>query len=159
MKTKHLAFKMEYPGIAKALITQVQISVAGSTTMMNSTSFLDVYALWDTGATNSVIIPELARHLGLKPISKTIVRGVNSEEEANVYLVDLILPNKVLFKDVLITESAFVGADILIGMNIIQMGDFAISNAKGKTRFSFCIPPHDNPICLYEKSEKVNKRK
>ena len=41
-------------------------------------------------------------------------------------------------------------------MNIIQLGDFAIANAKGKTRFSFCIPPHDNPICLLEKTQKVD---
>ena len=154
----HHAFKFEYNRIVPALITPVNIDVASITRQDKPQNFIKVNALWDTGATNSVIIPKLAKHLGLKPIDKTIVRGVNSEEEANVYLVDLILPNNVLFNNVKITESEFMGAEILIGMNIIQNGDFAISNAKGKTRFSFCIPPHDNPICLYEKSMRVNKR-
>ena len=155
----HHAFKFEYDRIVSSLITPVSIDVATVTRQDKPRNFIKVNALWDTGATNSVIIPKLAKHLGLKPIDKTIVRGVNSEEEANVYLIDLILPNNVLFNNVKITESEFMGADILIGMNIIQNGDFAIANAKGKTRFSFCIPPHDNPICLYEKSMKVDKRR
>jgi hypothetical protein len=32
------------------------------------------------------------------------------------------------------------GIDVLIGMDIISLGDFAISNFDGKTQFSFRIP-------------------
>ena len=32
------------------------------------------------------------------------------------------------------------GIDILIGMDIISKGDFAISNYNGKTQFSFRLP-------------------
>lgn len=158
-KKFHHAFKFEYNGVVPALITPVGINIAQITRKDKNPQFTQVNALWDTGATHSVIIPRLAKYLGLVPIDKTTVTGVNSKEEVNVYLVDLLLPNNLCFPNVKITESDFVGADILIGMNIIQNGDFAIANAKGKTRFSFCIPPHDNPICLYEKSIKVNKRK
>ena len=32
------------------------------------------------------------------------------------------------------------GADILIGMDIIGVGDFAVTNRDGKTKFSFRLP-------------------
>jgi len=33
-------------------------------------------------------------------------------------------------------------ADILIGMNVINLGDFAITNPGGNTQFSFRVPAH-----------------
>lgn len=33
-------------------------------------------------------------------------------------------------------------ADILIGMNVINFGDFAITNPGGNTQFSFRVPGH-----------------
>jgi predicted aspartyl protease len=48
-------------------------------------------AIWDTGATNSVITKSLAEKLGLKSVSKTIVRGVHGAREVNVYYVNITL--------------------------------------------------------------------
>ena len=106
---------------------------------------------------NNLSQEELANKLNLIPVGKKTVTGIDSKEIVDTYLIDIGLPNRMLLSGVEVAESAFVGGDILIGMNIIQMGDFAIANAKGKTRFSFCIPPHDNPICLFEKTQKVDK--
>lgn len=47
-------------------------------------------------------------------------------------------------------------ADILIGMDIIKFGDFAISNGGGQTLFSFAIPPFENKTDLLEKANKTN---
>ena len=56
--------------------------------------------------------------------------------------------------------------DVLIGMDIIGSGDFAITNHKGKTVFSFRIPsigridfvnPNNTTIFLEEKPEKIQK--
>jgi len=33
-----------------------------------------------------------------------------------------------------------IGTDVLIGMNIINQGDFAVTNKDGKTVFSFRLP-------------------
>jgi len=38
------------------------------------------------------------------------------------------------------------GEDIIIGMDIISMGDFVITNARGKTLFSFVIPTLNKKI-------------
>jgi hypothetical protein len=42
------------------------------------------------------------------------------------------------------------GTDVLIGMDIISMGDFAITNARGKTIFSFVIPSLNKKISFIE---------
>ena len=42
-------------------------------------------------------------------------------------------------------------------MDIIGQGDFAISNAGGKTLFTFAIPPFEDKTDLYEKADAVNK--
>ena len=73
-------------------------------------------------------------------------------------MIDILLPNNVLGSNVVVVEGLPAGCDILIGMNIIQAGDFHISNHDGKTEFSFCMPPHENRIDLVEKSDRVNER-
>ena len=156
MKKYHKAFKITYPEIVSELITSIKIDFASITKKNNKVNFISGKALWDTGATVSVITPEFAKKLKLIPIGKTTVLGINSKEEVNKYLIDIILPNEVLFSNLEITESDFCGADILIGMDIIQNGDFSISNTENKTVFSFCIPPFKERICLYEKAVKTN---
>jgi hypothetical protein len=51
-----------------------------------------------------------------------------------------ILPNQVAFPFVKVTEGVLSGFDLLIGMDIITMGDFSITNVGGKTTFSFRVP-------------------
>ena len=36
------------------------------------------------------------------------------------------------------------GIDVLIGMDIISKGDFAVSNYNGKTQFSFRLPSQED---------------
>jgi hypothetical protein len=41
-------------------------------------------------------------------------------------------------------------------MDIIQLGDFHISNADGKTRFSFVIPSLPQTYSLAEEADRLN---
>ena len=68
--------------------------------------------------------------------------GVNEEpDETDVYLVNLGLPNGVVVQNVPVSQSGFTGGDVLVGMDIINTGDFAITHANGQTKFTFQIPP------------------
>ncbi len=101
--------------------------------------------IWDTGATNTVIRKQVADALGLKPSGKTTCHAVGSGEEvrqyeANTFLVNIYLPNHVCIMGVRVSEGAISGADVLIGMDIIAQGDFAISNYGGKTSWTFRVP-------------------
>ena len=60
----------------------------------------------------------------------------------NEYLVNVALLNGVVIPGVRVTEGVLAGCDVLIGMDIIAMGDFAVTNANahGGTTLSFCIP-------------------
>lgn len=96
--------------------------------------------LWDTGASGTVISSKVVEKLGLKPISKSKVFHANGESVVNVYAVNIFLLNSVGFQFIQVTEGVLAGIDVLLGMDIITMGDFSITNANGKTMFSFRIP-------------------
>jgi len=159
----HHAFKTAYKCVVRDLITEVQIALPTSTHPYSPNSpkeFKNFSALWDTGATHTVITEKVVSAVGLIPTGKTTVRGVNSEDIVSTYIVDVGLPNQVLFPNVNVTEGLLQGHyDVIIGMDIIQAGDFAISNANGATTFSYCYPPHKNPIDLLEKSNRINPKR
>jgi uncharacterized protein YchJ len=50
------------------------------------------------------------------------------------------LPNKVIIPDIKVLSGDFQGYDIIIGMDIITLGDFALTNFEGKTKCSFRMP-------------------
>lgn len=99
--------------------------------------------IWDTGATDSCITKSLADELGLPVIQKAQVNGVHGMQEANVYIVNITLNNQNITINALVTEAAELSVDhktgLLIGMNIITMGDFCISN-NGVTVMTFRTP-------------------
>jgi len=98
--------------------------------------------VWDTGATGTVITKQVADEIGLKPIGVTKVYHAQGEGLTNEYLVNVALPNGLIIHPVRVTEGALAGCDVLIGMEIIALGDFAVTNANGQggTTLSFCIP-------------------
>ena len=90
-------------------------------------------ALWDTGATNCAITKDTADKLGLPIISKAKVSHADGESIQNVYLLNLFLPNRLMIQIVRATECKSVRGnfDFIIGMDIITLGDFALSNGGG----------------------------
>ena len=106
-------------------------------------------AIWDTGATHSAITKKVADDLDLKPTGIAEVRYGSGKQSTNTYLVNISLPNGVMVGRVRVTEVQLTPdanipedqqAQVLIGMDIIGMGDFAVTNANGKTTLSFCVP-------------------
>ena len=135
------AFSRRYKGLANVLSSEVSISLPFSQGVNQLKSKL-INAIWDTGATCSAITKKVANDLGLIPVSKAIVSTANGSIERNVYLVDALLPNKVNVQGLRVTECSDLmgGFDILIGMDVISLGDFAITNNLGSTLMSFRIP-------------------
>lgn len=67
--------------------------------------------------------------------------GVHGSELAEVFLVNIHLPNHVAFGSIRVTKGTLHGgAQILIGMDLISRGDFAVTNHGGLTKFSFRVP-------------------
>ena len=60
----HYAFRTVYAGVVRKLITDVTIALPSSTHPGHSKEFKNFLALWDTGATNSVITEKSLPRLG-----------------------------------------------------------------------------------------------
>ena len=153
---KTSAFTTSYTAISNVLGGKAKISAASSIIPGSDKPILSVNVIWDTGATNSVISPQIAKNLGLIPIGMTTVHTAGSIERCNIYKIDLLLPNQVTVMDVRVTGMNIYSAEALIGMDIIALGDFAVTNTKGKTCFTFRTPSR-RVIDFVKEAEKENK--
>ncbi|GHT54721.1 hypothetical protein FACS1894106_5880 [Spirochaetia bacterium] len=155
-KTPYRAFSLHLASRPFDLITRAELfSIKGQQVEKR----LSVTAVWDTGATHSMITQETARKLDLPIVDTGRVRGVNSSAIADIVLLSIGLPNGVLIPDIRVIVSTLGGhEDMLIGMDIIRLGDFSISNANNETLFSFAIPPFPDKIDLAAKSKTENRK-
>ena len=136
------SFTMVYPGLARVLLTSAEIAPAfdpktDRATWPETKSFS---AIWDTGATNTVITQDVVDKCGIKATGMAEVSGVNGLHFTETYLVNIQLPNNTGFSSIKVTKGRFEGGQILIGMDIISRGDFAVTHSGGKTMFSFQYP-------------------
>ena len=98
-------------------------------------------ALWDTGATNSMVTRRVVDALNLLPEGYTRVHHVGGlMAKAPQYFINLVALTALHFPNLLVVQGEFIGSDVIIGMDIINRGDFAVSNRDGATTFSFRIP-------------------
>ncbi|MFO8011623.1 MAG: hypothetical protein R6U89_12585 [Dehalococcoidia bacterium] len=136
------AFTTHYGGIRNVLNTKAGIGKPIETILSSIPEPLNEYqAIWDTGATNCVITQKVVRDCDLKPTGMQRVYTPSGEDWQETFLISLYLPNKVVFPSVRVTQGKLSGdSEILIGMDIINQGDFAVSNYGGRTLLTFRIP-------------------
>jgi len=134
-KRRSLTLRSEN-GISRILTSPIQIYRA------NEKQFVEITGLWDTGATGSAITKDVVEKLKLIPTGMARVQTASGPRDMNTYTVDVMLPQANLIKSIVATEvDNFAGTcDALIGMDIITLGDFSITNHKGQTVMSFRIP-------------------
>lgn len=148
--SKIKALTIKHDGIANILMCSVTgsfpLSLADTNQVIVSATH---YAIWDTGASSSAVTELFAKKLGLKQTGVKIVSGLGGSIEKKTYLINLILPNGMELKDLPVSEidnpkdkdgNPVDSFGILIGMDIISMGDFSISNCGGKTVMTFRTP-------------------
>jgi len=140
---KQLVFTTFHDGIARSLNNTVQVSKAYDPAKVDNIPEKKEYeAIWDTGATHTVISKRVVDELNLKLHTKrkTFIAD-GSLEKCDVFLINLVLPNHVEIIGVAATHlNIGASCDVLIGMDVIRYGDFAISNYNNKTIHTFRIP-------------------
>ena len=140
---KHLALSYYYEKNINKIITPVSLY----SIPFNSSLNLTTDALWDTGANMSAITPEIQQQLNAKPIDKKAIAGIHSMQVVDVVYITIELPNKVIKKNIEVVVCNFTtNVGMIIGMDIISLGDFALSNGEGQTLFSFAVPPFRDKI-------------
>jgi len=143
MANKTQCFTSVCPEKVNVLINEVSLTAAHSPpTSSKNIVYKKFFAIWDTGATNTVISEEVVKDCRLKSVGMTKVRQADgTTEDVNDYLVNIRLPNAVEVYNIRVTEGRLRDqANVLIGMDMINKGDFAVTNYNGKTAFSFRIP-------------------
>lgn len=148
---QHHAFTTRYNGRARVLFNKVNVClpVTPEEAQAQKVEFKEYIAIWDTGATHSAITKKVVDDLGLQPTGVRETRHAGGKSSNNTYLVNIALPNRVMVPHVRVTEVQLIPDDnvsdneqpqLLIGMDIIGLGDFAVTNANDKTTFSFRVP-------------------
>ena len=135
------SFTIKWDNRVNQLITDCHITLPVKDDALFDASTLEGFkALWDTGATGTVISKAVADKLGLIPTGKTVCHHAAGSSNVNVYDICIALLNKVAIPLLRVTEGTLNGFDVLIGMDIIGKGDFSISNFNNQTVFSFRFP-------------------
>ena len=139
------ALTVTYNGISHRLISKVALFPAFDPKEHPNRPPYDSYetdALWDTGATNSVITAKTAKALQLIPIGEIIMDTAGGKTTTSTYLINILLPNKVMYPGLKVAEcqNESTGWGAIIGMDIITSGDFSITNVDKKTILSYRLP-------------------
>lgn len=137
------AFTIRYSGIQRVLSTSIGISLPSQNEdELRKITIKNYQAIWDTGATNSVITSKVVKELQLKPTSVIQVSTANGISQQNAYLTNIYLPNQFCVPFVRVTECISLTDEfhVLIGMDIISLGDFIVNNYRNHTQFSFRMP-------------------
>ena len=137
------AFTVKATGTLDRIITDIAVSAAFDPVSPPNPppTQIAAKALWDTGATKSVISRDLARSLGLTPVGVTNVSHGGGVGTSPTYLVNFELPHKVAAVGILVTEfPPPSGFSVIVGMDVIRFGDFSITNVSGQTWMSFRTP-------------------
>ncbi len=136
------AFTLRANGLLRAIVTEARISKAFNPALPTRPTppFVTFNAIWDTGATGSVISQRVVDQCRLQPIGLTEAMTAGGIVRCEVYLVNIFLPNGVGFPNVTVTKATMGKTDMLIGMDLINKGDFALTHERGNTVFSFRYP-------------------
>ena len=120
-------------------------------------------ALWDTGATITAV-----KHYTLNRLKAPLVRTKASAKIVGIG--GMSVEANYILTNIHITEDFYIqhcptyimdfpsDFDMIIGMDIIGMGDFAVCNTDCTTSFSFVVPSLPDRIDFIEKIETLNRR-
>jgi hypothetical protein len=140
---KHSAVSYYFENRLNKLIIPVQLY----SFPFNSTLSVFTNALWDTGATMSAITPEIRDKLKAETIYRKKIAAIHTAKEVDVVYITIEIPNRVIKKTIKVAVCDMASkSEMLIGMDIIMLGDFALSNGNNQTLFSFAVPPFRDKI-------------
>ena len=135
------AYTKKWDECVRILRDNVRISQAFDPTTEAPPPCIEFSAIWDTGASNTVVSQRVVKTCGLIPLGKAYAQTAGGNFIQNRYLVRLDLPNRITIPTMWVTEGDLgENLDVLIGMDVIGVGDLAITNSNGKTCLSFQTP-------------------
>ena len=133
-------FNKKYTTVVEALQTECDVY------SLDGHLFHTDNAMWDTGATTTIISSRIVKQLNLQPYQQGGISGIGGASNTNTYLVHVLIPTGDVVTNCEVMESDFEDYDVIIGMDIIGLGDFCFTNPDDKSVFSFRIPAKEHII-------------
>ena len=150
-------FTGRFPVFRNRISSMIFVSPSRDTSVMQ----LKVRALWDLGASVTLISKSLAGRLGTE-LSQTTsclrtALGLETQVPEGEAWITIVLGSFPVRMKVMVTERVCSDKDIdiVLGLDFIAKGDFLLSNDGGQLMFSFCYPS-GFPIDFHEALSKLN---
>ena len=138
--TKPNALYYKFSSIQKRIVTPVHIN----NTFIDEPKSSIEDALWDTGATISAITPKLVRDLNFIPAGTMAISGITGTLDVEFILAAIQLPGGIIRHNIKMAVCDFSqNINIILGMDIITLGDFKLFHGNNSTVFSFKSPPSE----------------
>jgi hypothetical protein len=136
------AFTVSFDEIKRRPLIDVLIckATAADPATVEQSSMQNVRTLWDTGAGTSVVSEVMASVLGLASAGESKFGHAGGESIHQLHFINVLLPGNILIARLRVASMPIRGCDMLIGMDVISQGDFALTNYQGKTVISFRSP-------------------
>ncbi|MBO4963750.1 MAG: retroviral-like aspartic protease family protein [Prevotella sp.] len=134
------AFTINYRQIVESVVTECTVSNVAVDDHTKLDDGVHCLAIWDSGATSSIITRDIIEKLNLQPVGLCQVAGIHGTEYEYTYYINLQVPGEMTFKILEVTEGDLEDVDVLIGMDVISQGDFCISNGNKETVVAFRCP-------------------
>jgi hypothetical protein len=96
--------------------------------------------------------------MGLIPMGRAALYHTNGSDIVNLYRINITIPGGIEFCCLTVFGSNLHRADLLIGMDILIHGDFAVSHPNGQTEFTFQFPSTHNTDYLQEMNTRMAQK-
>ena len=161
-RARYRGVNKSYHDQVKKLSTTVYILLTASSDKLLKNITVKIEALWDVGATITFIKPKIRnqpKQRMFRTGSFISVAGVGGLVKADFTVLSVFLASNFAIEYCPAYVVDFpVNFDMVIGMDIINMGDFSVCNTENKTSFSFVIPPLPERVNFSDKADVLNSR-
>ena len=133
---KAYTFTKKYSEISKVLTLPVSIRFTGVT------QSYETHGIIDTGAIVSIISHNVVERLGVQPQGYRFMDTASEKRVITpIYNASIVLCEKLEISNLTVGDGILPdGEECLIGMDILSLGDLAVTHFDSKTCISFRIP-------------------
>ena len=119
---------------------QIISNCAVAKSINTSTKAKTYKALWDTGASGTSISSKVVYELGLQQTGLHTVNHAGGKMTTRSFHISLFLPTLCRIDSLEVEEVSMNGVDVIIGMDVISLCDFAITREGDHCVFSLRTP-------------------
>lgn len=150
----HAAITKKHP--SRVLSIHTPIKIGASRFDGSPVEFKQYEAIWDTGATHTCITQKIVNELGLIQTGVTDIHTAGGPCQRPSYLINAVLRTNHEVQGLKVTLcDLHAHFDVLIGMDLITLGDMAVTNVNSQTTFTFRSPSQKEiDFCKEIKTEK-----